>query len=293
MAEAEVERPDVVIDATTTPVASPTRGRPRWVGVVAGLVIFPLIGFIAWTGRSLWVEWKSLQQDQVEERDSAVVGYLNITPNPSHASRPADWFRIDGDDAMLWAGWKDGENHWFRFARGDLDGRGLSMPLGRDAIQAIDLPVFEQSGGLRWGRVPPEALVVGFEEGGTAHAYPIRVLDKVQVVNDQLGGRPILITYRPEVEGVSIFEGSIDGRRVNLGHGGYFREAHPVLYDRATQSLWSESDGAMVAVAGARKGARLKQIAKVGIVAWSDWKGQHPDGRLLVGADRSRGLPVD
>jgi hypothetical protein len=288
MGEAEVDPPSV----PSTPIPTPGRGRPLWVRGLTCLVMITLLGFIGQTGRTLWGEWNSLRSDQVHERESAIVGYVNINPNVSYASVPDNWSHDEGEDSLLWAGWKNGENEWFRFGRGDLDGWQLSLPIGRDAIQAIDYPIYEQDGGTRWERVPPEAPVVGFEQGGVVVAYPLKVLRKVLVVNEQFGDRPVLVAYTPNGD-VSVFEATLNGRRVTLGHGGFFQQNHPILYDRGTQSLWSEGQGGMVAVAGRRKGASLKLVAKLDTVAWSDWRDRHPEGRLLIGADRSKGLPAD
>ena len=287
MAEAELER-------TSVPrVPIPTRGRSPWIKGMACVAILPLLGFIGQTGHTLWGEWESLREARVSERASTVVGYINITPRPNFAARPRDWFHDEGEDALLWAGWRDDKNHWFRIGRGDLDARRLSMPIGRDVIQAIDYPLYEKVGGTCWTRVPHEASVVGFEKDGVATAYPLRVLDKVEVINDGSGDRPVLVAYTPEVAVVSVFDATVDGQRVTMGHGGYFFGNRPVLYDRKTESLWSEQDGAMVAVAGRRKGANLKLIARLDPVAWGDWRVKHPDGRLVVGADRSQPMPVD
>jgi Protein of unknown function (DUF3179) len=289
MGEPEVDPPNV------PPASVPILGRGRAFGVrsLACVALILLLGFIGQTGRALWGEWGDLRQDQVRERESAIVGYLNINPNISYAASPPDWSHDEGDDSLLWAGWKDGSHHWFRFGRGQFDTRQLSLPIGRDSIQAIDYPVYEQGGGPRWGRVPPEAPVVGFEEDGLAVAYPMKVLGKVLVVNDQFGDRPILVASTPNGD-VSVYEGTLDGRRVTMGHGGYFlRGNRPILYDRGTQSLWAAGQGGMIAVAGRRKGASLKLVARPEVVAWSDWRDSHPDGRLLIGADRSRGMPVD
>ena len=282
------------LDAASVPhVPIPTRGRPLWLKGMACVAILPLMGFIGQTGRSLWGEWRSLRQEQDSERSSVVVGYINITPKPSYAARPDDWFHDEGDDSLLWSGWRDGKNHWFRIARGDLEGHRLSMPIGRDVIQAIDQPIYERASGACWDRVPSEAPVAGFDGEGAAIAYPIRVLDKVEVVNDRVVGRPVLVVYSPAEGAVSMFEATLDARPVTMGHGGYFLGKHPVLYDRKTESLWSERDGAMVSVAGLRKGAALKRVARLDVVAWNDWRAGHPDGRLLIGADRSRPMPVD
>jgi len=287
MADAELDRPDV------PHVPIPTRGRSLWVRGMACVAILPLVGFIGQGGRTLWGEWASLRQERVSERASAIVGYVNITPKPNFAACPDNWYHDEGDDALLWACWRDGEHHWYRIGRDDIVLKQISMPLGQDVIQAIDYPLFEQGGGKCWARIPDEAPVASFGERGEAVAYPLKVLDKVEVVNDRLGDRPVLVVYTPGDEVVSIFEATLDGHRVTMGHGGYFFKQHPVFYDRGTVSLWSERDGAMVAVAGRRKGTTLKLIARLEKVAWGDWRAKHPDGRLLIGADRSQATPVD
>ena len=205
MAEPEADRP------SDPPAPPPRRGRPAWARGIACVAMIPLIGFIGLSGRSLWGEWASLREDRVRMRESGVVGYLGIAPRPSYATKPPDWFHDEGDDALLWAGWKDGEHRWFRFGRGDIQARHLSLPIGKDSIQAIDHPVYEADGGLRWSRVPHEARVAAFEDDGVAFAYPLRVLDKVEVVNDQVNGRPVLVAFTPMVDTVSVFEATWTG----------------------------------------------------------------------------------
>jgi Protein of unknown function (DUF3179) len=64
-----------------------------------------------------------------------------------------------------------------------------------------------------------------------------------------------------------------------------------VLYDRGSQSLWVERDGALTAISGPHKGAMLREVFRLQILPWSDCKSRHPESRLLVGADRSKGKP--
>lgn len=287
MAEADLD------GASVPHIPLPTRRRPLWAQGMACVAILPLLGFIGQTGKSVWDEWLMLRQEQVAERGSAIVGYVNINPRPSFARRPPDWIHDEGDASLLWSGWRDGENHWYRIGQGDIDPRRLSMPISKDSIQAIDSPLFEQEGGERWAKVPDEAPVAGFDHRGGSTAYPLRVLDKVEIVNDQFGDHPVLVVCTPVEYSTSIFEATVDGHRVTMGHSGYFLGHAPVLYDQATESLWSEQDGAMVAVGGRRKGTSLKRIAQISMVPWSDWKARHPGGKLLIGADRSQPKPVD
>src|SRR5258707_193128 len=89
-------------------------------------------------------------------------------------------------------------------------------------------------------RKPPRghpAWGLGDEAG--APASRIKVLKKVEVVSGQVGDKPVLVAYCPSGS-ISIFEATLDGRRVTLGHSGYFEKERPILYDRGTQSLWAE-----------------------------------------------------
>ncbi len=288
MAQAGVDRPDDTPSSAARP-----QSRSPWARGLVCVALLPLLGFIGQQGQTLWGEWRELRSDRVAARANAVIGYVNINPIPSYASRPADWFHHDGEEALLWAGWRDGADRWFRFGRREFDGRGLSLPIGRDAIQAIDRPIFEQGGGPRWQRIPDEAPVVGLELDGGPAAYPLRVLEKVVAVNDRAGDRPILVVFTPSQRAVSVFEAAEHGRRVIMGHSGYFIGHRPLLFDRATESLWVEREAELTAMAGRRKGTNLKRIARIAPVDWGIWRGGHPGGRLLIGADRSKSPPVD
>ncbi len=274
-------------------VPIPTRGRPLWVRGMACVAILPLIGFIGLNGKQLWGEFRSLRDDQVSVRATQIVGYIDINPVPSFARSPNGYIHDEGDTTQLWAGWRKGQHHWFTLSKGDVDPTRLSTPMGQDAIRAIDCPLFETTGGKCWVRVPPEALVAGFPQGNGAVAYPLTVLDKVEMVNDQLNDRPVLIVYTPVSHEISIYDASVDGKRVTFGHGGYFYGNQPVLYDRKTESLWTEQKEAMVAFSGTRRGTGLRRIARLDLVPWSVWKAENSGGKLLVGADRSGPIPLD
>jgi hypothetical protein len=258
---------------------------------MACVAIFPLLGFIGLNGRQLWSDFCLLRNDQVSVRASAIVGYVDINPDPSFARSPDDWIHDEGNATLLWAGWKKGKHQWFTLGLGEIDRLRISTPMGRDVIRAIDFPLYETGGGERWVRIADDARVAGFDSSEGSFAYPLTILDKVEMINEQIGELPVVVTYTPVVDKISVYEALVDGQRVTFGHGGYFFRHHPVLYDRSTESLWSEVDEVLVAVAGRRKGTRLKRIAQLEFVAWSTWKSDHPEGKLLIGADRSKPIP--
>src|SRR4051812_17906318 len=84
-----------------TPPSSRPAVAKGW--VLAALAI--LLLFIGQQGSSLWGEWHRLQDERSRARQSAVIGYPNISPRDSYARRPDDWFHDEGDFSCLWGGW--------------------------------------------------------------------------------------------------------------------------------------------------------------------------------------------
>ena len=272
--------------------APPDKNVPRPVLFGAAVV---LLGLAGWNGPRLWDEVRSLRQEWELERVNAAVGFVAINPQPSYARPPKEWIRHEGNATFLWSGWIDGVGHgWFKVGRSDLDLKRLGGPIGRDMVRAIDRPILEHSGGERWSRLQHDTRVAGLKVDGIANAYPLRVLEKVEVVNDTIGSRAMMVVFTPFIDpetAVDVFDPVLDGRRLTFGSSGYFFDRRPLLYDRGTESLWLVSGERLRCVAGATRGSELKRIEHARLMDWHRWQAENPDGRLVVGADRSRALP--
>jgi len=292
MASADRITADEIVNASVTPPSAPTKAMAPLPRGVTLTVLAVLVFYIGTQGRILWKEWATLQGELAEARKSAVIGYYNIHINPSYAQKPRDWHHDEGAQTLLWSGWKQGQGHvWFRFGRGQLDFRRISEPMGRDVVQAIDVPIVEVGDGTIWRRIPEAADVVGHEVGGVANVYPLLLLDKVEVVNDLIAEHPFLVTYNPfapRPKCVNVYVAELGGERVRMGLSGYFHDSKPLLYDRDTESLWVDLDDGLQAVAGPRKGTTLRRVALPAPTSWGDWRTRHPHSRLIVGADRSQ-----
>lgn len=269
----------------------PRTGSPapaRWAALIGALA---LAGFVGVQGKALRDEWRAMQRDFSRSRLGVVVGYQDINPKPNYAKKPADWMHDEeGGGTLLWAGWQQNQHTWFRVGRGDLEQQTLRHAFGSDVIRPIDEPIVEQRGGKRWGTIPDEAEVAGLSRGEVHAAYPIQLLAKVEVVNDRFADGPVLVHHNPFLparEATSVYDAILDGTRITMGLSGYFIGRDPLLFDRATRSLWSNRDGALLCVAGSRKGASLRRVSTLSPVSWSSWRSGHPSGRLVVGADRS------
>ena len=270
----------------------PTKAIVR--GVTVGAIVV-LAVFLLTEARSLWWEWSLLQRDLGVAQRSQVIGYRDIAPMSSYAESPKDWFRNDGDRSQLWSRWEDGVGHrWFHFTQGDIDRARLRRPNTPFVSRAIDSPLVETNGGPIWQRIPSDSSVVGHTLLGLKCVYPVIVLGKVQVINDVVQDHPFLIMvnlFAPPSEAYSIFDADLDGHRVTMAASGYFHDGKPLLYDRGTESLWIEEEESLRAITGKHRGAQLARVAHPSPVTWESWRTQNQQSRLLVGADRSHGVP--
>ncbi|MBX6316684.1 MAG: DUF3179 domain-containing protein [Isosphaeraceae bacterium] len=283
--------------APMAPIESPPPPGYRRASVLSRFVCLGilalLLAFIATEAPQLWAEFQALRLEQARDRQSRVVGYEGIHPIVSYAQRPSNWYHHEGEETLLWSGWTPGVGHgWFRIGRGEIERDRLWGPIGRDVIRAIDRPIVEVGSGRCWEAIPPEATIAGLEWAGVHCAYPVQVLEKVEVVNDSIRGQPLLVIYlpfAPDDHKVQFFDPEDEGERISMGLSGYFHDQKPLLYDRKTESLWVVRQEGLTAIAGRRKGARLRRIGVANLLSWGDWVAHFPRSRLVVGADRSAG----
>ena len=69
---------------------------------------------------------------------------------------------------------------------------GFRQLLPRDAIFPVYSPVFRSAESTEW---QAETLVIGVEVNGEAKAYPVNFLNRREMVNDWIGGSPVLVTW--------------------------------------------------------------------------------------------------
>jgi hypothetical protein len=148
---------------------------------------------------------------------------------------------------------------------------------GKDGIPSLDERRFvsvEEAGAWLADREPVIELVI--EE--VARAYPIQILVWHEIVNDEVAGTPVAVTFCPLCNTALVFDRRLDGRVLDFGTTGNLRNSDLVMYDRQTESWWQQFGGE--AVVGELAGATLEQLP-ARIVAWEDFSHQHPDGEVL------------
>ena len=146
----------------------------------------------------------------------------------------------------------------------------------RDGIPAIDQPVFVMADEAT--NLVPESRVMGVIHNGVAKAYPILVMNWHEIVNDKFGSDPVLVTFCPLCGTGISFKSLVDGKPAIFGVSGLLYNSDVLLYDRQTESLWSQMIG--TAIAGPQKGAKLEPIP-TSHTSWADWLARHPETLVL------------
>jgi len=147
----------------------------------------------------------------------------------------------------------------------------------RDCIPSIDSPRFEEAAAASaW--LADDELVLAIRRGDDARAYPVRILDRHEIVNDRIGGEPVAVTWCPLCGSGLAFSGQLDGEPVEFGVSGLLHDSDLVMYDRRTETLWQQITGE--AILGPLHGRRLEALPLT-ITRWDQWKASHPETRVL------------
>ena len=147
----------------------------------------------------------------------------------------------------------------------------------RDGIPPIDRPRFVgQAQADAWlGEQEP---VLVFAQGGEARAYPLQILIWHEIVNDEVAGRPIAVTFCPLCNSALVFDRRVQGRVLDFGTTGKLRNSDLVMWDRQTESWWQQLTGE--AIVGALAGTQLAFLPAP-LVSYATFKAGYPRGRVL------------
>ncbi len=153
--------------------------------------------------------------------------------------------------------------------------RGGGPP--KDGIPSIDEPKFVTVDESQF--VSDQDIVIGLDINGETKAYPLFILVWHEIVNDVVGGIPVSVTYCPLCYTNQVFDRTLDGTIVEFGTSGKLYNSNLVMYDRLTDSYWSQGLG--LAIVGELSGDSLDTIP-FDVITWGDWKELHSDTVVLT-----------
>jgi hypothetical protein len=97
---------------------------------------------------------------------------------------------------------------WYDFTGSPIPAAELQFGIGQDRIPSIDDPLFVAPDDPRLLKLPPspyrrderprsndEIMVIGYANGDDVRAYPAALLDRHELVNDTVGGKPVTVGW--------------------------------------------------------------------------------------------------
>ncbi len=198
-----------------------------------------------------WYGW-----DNTQLRLSRISGYFSLTNNPllRHYDKDYQFKRLQ-----------------WRISRNQLIAGGPA----KDGIPAIDKPIFVKA---HQSVFADDAIVVGVYHQGIAKAYPYGILNWHEIVNDNIANLPITVTLCPFCDTNPVFIRKIANRVTTFGVSGKLYQSCLVMYDRHTESLWSQPWG--IAVAGKHTNFELQRIPSFKTTL-GRWKKRYPNTLVL------------
>lgn len=173
---------------------------------------------------------------------------------------------------------REQEENKKRLTQGCLTGKGC--------IESIDQPKFV-SVKQATKFLNDDDLVVGIDFDGWEHeddmvkAYPIKILNWHEVVNDFLNEAPIVVTYCPLCNSAAVYDRQIDGKVFDFGVSGMLLNNNVVLHDRQTETLWTQLQGD--SLVGKLYPKKIVQIPSQ-VTTWKNWRESHP-GTVVLSED--------
>lgn len=154
----------------------------------------------------------------------------------------------------------------------------------KDGIPAIDGPEFIDV--AQEDRLTEREPVIALEIAGQApRAYPIRYLMWHEIVNDEVGGIPVAVTFCPLCNSGITFDRRVAQGTLTFGVSGKLRNSDMVMFDRETESWWQQAIGE--AIVGDLNGVELQTLPSW-MESWSEFKARNPQGLVMDQPDTRR-----
>ncbi|PHS53519.1 MAG: hypothetical protein COB01_04230 [Lutibacter sp.] len=149
---------------------------------------------------------------------------------------------------------------------------------GKDGIPSINSPRFVKANDAGANFLEDTDLVIGIIKGGIVRAYPHLILDWHEIVNDSFNQDFVSINYCPLTGTAFGWKSVSNGEKSTFGVSGLLYNANLILYDRNTDSYWSQLK--LQCVSGALIGDEpiLERIVETN---WGTWKALYPTTRVL------------
>jgi hypothetical protein len=136
-------------------------------------------------------------------------------------------------------------------------------------------------------QLSPDDPVIGLEINGEARAYPVKWMQEPQIVEDVVGGTPVIVTYCASCKSAHAFSIKFADRSLRLIAPPH-KEDKMMLYDAMKRRLIQQETGEIVF--GRDKGQSLP-IVPTRLLPWVTWETRHPDSKVFYHATSGEKAP--
>ncbi|MSR34186.1 MAG: DUF3179 domain-containing protein [Phycisphaerales bacterium] len=195
----------------------------------------------------------------------------------------------------------------------------------KDFLRSLDQPkvlpgheMLAYNAKLRSKYVVTADRVIGVQINGKSRAYPLSLMNVHEIVNDELAGVPIAITFSPLCDSAIVFDRRVNGQPLQFGVSGLLLDSNLVMYDKqpevvaqtsmdsqnakptpqvgmnadqsqpapaaSASSLWSQMAGKAIAgpALATTLGTTLAEIPNVNVCTWKHWLATHPTTEVIL-----------
>ena len=148
----------------------------------------------------------------------------------------------------------------------------------RDGIPPLKNPKMITAAEATW--LQDDNIVFGVAIDGDVRAYPKRILAWHEMFKDRIAGRELAGVYCTLCGALVLYDTTVGGVQHELGTSGFLYRSNKLMYDHATQSMWSTLTGTPVVGPLVGKGIELKVLYVV-TTTWKEWRMRHPNTQVL------------
>jgi len=142
----------------------------------------------------------------------------------------------------------------------------------KDGIPALTRPKFVLAEKATY--LGDEDRVIGLVSGDQAKAYPLKILNYHEIINDSLGDLSVAVTYCPLCDSCAVFDRKTKAGVREFGVSGLLYNSNILMYDRGlpVESLWSQ-----VMTRGVSGPAANQSLSALPLelTTWKDWRARH------------------
>lgn len=148
---------------------------------------------------------------------------------------------------------------------------------GKDGIPSVDSPQFEKVSNNTY--MNPNDLVIGIVHNNKAKAYPHRILDWHEIINDEIDDIKFALTYCPLTGTGSVWNRVIDSEETTFGVSGKLYNSNLIPYDRRSDSNWSQLR--LDCINGELIGDEISTYAMIE-TTWETWTKYYPSSDVMT-----------